>query len=104
MLSSKEKQVISDVKKRRKPEHTDEERTRLMMIREVFHETMVDHNVCVVLPDGVEEAVVFGSYHTSIKSRLRRRNVMVVTMKDLTEDHLDSNNRVIDLSGIRITS
>lgn len=113
MLSSKQTKDIGDmvcgksktvgVKPRRKAEHTDEEKSRLMSVREVFHETIKDQNVCVVLPDGKSEHEVFGDYLPSLRSRLRRRNVTVVWYKDLTVEHIESNNCVVDLSGIRIT-
>lgn len=106
MLSSKQTKDIGDMvcgKPRRKPEQTDEEKSRLMSIRDVFHETMKDQNVCVVLPDGKSEQEVFGDYLTSLRSRLRRRNVTVVWYKDLTVEHIENNNCVVDLSQVRIT-
>lgn len=113
MLSSKLTKDIGDMvcnqsgtvsaKSRRKAMPTDEETTRLMMVREVFHETMKDHNVCVVLPDGKSEQEVFGAYLPSLMSRLRRRNVTVVCDKELTVEHIESNNCVVDLSSIRLT-
>lgn len=106
MLSSKQTKDIGDMvcgKPRRKPEQTDEEKSRLMLIRDVFHETMKEQNVCVVLPDGKSEQEVFGDYLASLRGRLRRRNVTVVWYKDLTVEHIESNNCVVDLSEIRIT-
>lgn len=89
--------------KKKKSKLTDEETTRLMMIREVFHETNKNQFVCVVLPDGKSEQEVFGDYLTSLRGRLRRRNVSVVWYKDLTVEHIESNNCVVDLSQIRMT-
>lgn len=113
MLSSKQVKHISDMvcsqsktvsgKPRRKPEQTDEEKSRLMLIRDVYHESMKDQNLCVVLPDGKTEQEVFGDYLTPLRSRLRRRNVTVVWYKDLTVEHINDNNCVVDLSEIRIT-
>lgn len=88
---------------RRKAKPTDEETTRLMLVREVFHETIKDQKVCVVLPDGKSEQEVFGLYYQSVRGRLSKNNVMVTHMKDLTVEHIENNNCVVDLSEIRIT-
>lgn len=101
MLSSKEVKFVGEMvcgKTRRKPQQTVEEMSRLMLVRDVYHETMKDQNVCVVLPDGKTEAEVFGEYLTPVRSRLRRRNVTVVWYKELTVEHLESNNCVVDMS------
>lgn len=113
MFSSKQTKDIGDMvcnqaapvsgKPRRKADMTDEEKSRLMLLRDVFHESMKDQNLCVVLPDGKSEQEVFGDHLPALRSRLRRRNVTVVWYKDLTVEHIDGNNCVVDLSGIRIT-
>lgn len=106
MFSSKETKIIGEMvcgKPRRKPEQTDEEKTKLMIIREVYHECGEDHNVCVVLPDGIPIDKVFDNFYASIKSRLARRNVCVTYSKDLTVEHIENNNVVVDLSEIHVT-
>ncbi|HDR2377077.1 TPA: hypothetical protein QCH88_004323 [Enterobacter asburiae] len=106
MLSSKQTKDIGDMvcgKSRRKAMPTQEETTRLMMVREVFHESMKDQKVCVVLPDGKSEQEVFGLYYNSVRGRLRRPNVVVTQMKHLTVEHIEGNNCVVDLSEILIT-
>lgn len=111
MFSSKETKIIGEIvcgKPRRKPEQTDEEKTKLMMIREmmireVYHECGEDQNVCVVLPDGIPVDKVFDNFYASIKSRLARRNVCVTYSKDLTVEHIENNNVVVDLSKINVT-
>lgn len=113
MLSSKQVKAVGDmvcnqsetggVKSRRKAEQTAEERTRLMMIRDVYRESALEQGVCVVLPDGKTPQEVFGNYYASIQSRLSRPNVVVTWMKDLTVQHIEDNNVVVDLSEIHIT-
>lgn len=106
MFSSKETKIIGEMvcgKPRRKQEQTDEEKTKLMMVREVYHECGQDHYVCVVLPDGIPVDKVFDNFYASIKSRLARRSVCVIYAKDMTVEHIENNNVVVDLSEIRIT-
>lgn len=106
MLSSKQAKAVGDMvcgKSRRKAMPTDEETTRLMMVREVFHECNKDQKVCVVLPDGKSAQEVFGNYYDSVRGRLSKPNVVVTAYKDLTAEHIEDNNCVVDLSEIRIT-
>jgi len=92
-------------KSRRKAMPTTEEITRLSMIREVYHETSKDHDVCVVLPDGVDIKDVFGTYYPSVHNRLQRKNVFVTDVDTYLTDGVGKcNTVVIDLSDILITS
>lgn len=90
------------MKERKKP-MTEPETTRLMMVREVFHECGKDQKVCVVLPDGVTDRQVFGDYLPAVRSRMNRRNVTVTTLTGLTVEHIENNISVVDLSEISIT-
>ncbi|QGZ16264.1 hypothetical protein Hena1_00880 [Erwinia phage Hena1] len=90
------------MKERKKPMSAVEV-SRLMMAREVFHECMKEQEVCVVLPDGVSEEQVFGNYLPAVRQRMRRRNVSVTTLAGLTDDHMQSNIKLVDLSGISVT-
>lgn len=89
--------------KDRKKAMTEQETSRLMMVREVFHECNKDQTVCVVLPDGVTDHQVFGDYLPSVRNRMKRRNVTVTTLAGLTDEHIENNMCVVDLSGISIT-
>ena len=89
--------------KDRKKAMTEQETSRLMMVREVFHQCNKDQTVCVVLPDGVTDYQVFGNYLTAVRNRIKRRNVTVTTLAGLTEEHMENNICVVDLSGISIT-
>lgn len=90
------------MKERKKP-MSDVEVTRLMMVRDVFHECMKDQPVCVVLPDGRSEEQIFGNYLPSVRQRMRRKNVTVTTLAGLTVEHIESNVCVVDLSEIAVT-
>lgn len=94
---------MSELKSRRKAMPTNEETSRLMMVRDVFRQCGGKEPVCVVLPDGKTEAEVFGNYYQSIRSRLHSDNVVVVNDSDLTEKHL-SITLVVDLTEIVIIS
>lgn len=90
------------MKERKKPMSAVEV-SRLMMVREVFHECMKEQKVCVVLPDGVSEEQVFGNYLPAVRQRMKRRNVSVTTLAGLTDAHMQSNIKLVDLSGISVT-
>lgn len=92
------------VKKMRKPLPTEQEKTVLMRIREVFHETSKDQKVCVVIPVDTTTKGFFGHFYKSLKGRLSMPNVEIINITDLTCDHLEFNNVVIDLSDMSTTS
>lgn len=90
------------MKDRKKP-MPQAEMSRLMLVREAYHECGKDHNVCVVLPDGKSHEQIFGGYLPAMRQRMTRRNVTVTTLAGLTVEHIDNNMSVVDLSEIIIT-
>lgn len=92
------------VKKMRKPLPTEQEKTVLMRIREVFHETKKDQKVCIVIPEETTATGFFGHFYKSLKGRLSMPNVEIINITDLTCDHLEVNNVVIDLSDMCVIS
>ena len=88
----------------RKSLPTSEETSKLMQAREVYRECGKDQNVCVVIPDDKTVDQVFDNYHTVMKGRLSRSNVSIVYYSQLTEEDIECNNLIIDLSMIHKSS
>lgn len=76
--------------------------SRLELVREVFRTCGREKTVCVVIPDGVTIRSVFGIFYDAVVRRLSQSGVLGVPVGDLTENHIDDFECVLDLSSIPI--
>lgn len=73
-----------------------EEIQQLMKAREIYRAGVTGKKICVVLPNHLSCEQVLGNHYLAMKSRLSKKNIVIVCESDLQDNHLEDAEEIIE--------